>query len=280
MKRSDVQVGVLRIEGTNSEDETAEAIRACGARAELVHMNQLDASKVTKDEFRRILDYHALVFPGGFSAGDYIRAGAIWAARLKSRHAKEIEGFVREGKPVLGVCNGFQVLVELGLLPNVGGEILPEVPEAVLARNDSARYECRPVLLRHENRGRCVVTRRIPTGQVRGLIAAHGEGRLTYPRGRSEQILRDLERDDRLVFRYVDPEGNLGAYPWNPNGAPGNVAGVTNSSGTVMGLMPHPERAFYGWHHPDWTRTGRDPAGPGDGRDIFEGLLDYCEKRL
>ena len=280
MRRGEVTVGVLRIEGTNSEDETAESVEACGGRAELVHMNQLDASKVDEADFRRLDEYHALVFPGGFSAGDYIRAGAIWAARMKARHGKELEAFVREGRPVLGVCNGFQVLVELGLLPNLGHAILPEVPEAVLHRNDSAHYECRPVLLRHDNRARCGLTRRIPTGKVGTFIAAHGEGKLLYPRERQEQILRDLDRDDRVVFRYVDPEGNLGAYPWNPNGAPGGIAGITNEAGNVLGLMPHPERAFYGWQHPEWTRGTIAPEAPGDGRAVFEGLLDYCEKRL
>lgn len=283
-RRSDIKVGVLRIEGTNSEDETAAAIRDLGAQAELVHMNQLDASKVVKEDFRRLTDYHALLFPGGFSAGDYIRAGAIWAARLRAKHGKELEQFVAEGRPVGGICNGFQVLVETGLLPAVGHRILPDVPEAVLHLNQSAHYECRPVLLRNENRGACLWTRDVKHGEVHTSVAAHGEGQLLFPRDKQDSILKDLVANDQVVFRYVDPDGNLGGYPWNPNGAPGNLAGITNREGNVFGMMPHPERSFWRWMHPDWTRdvvlSGADPGAPGDGWGVFESMLRAVERKF
>lgn len=281
-KRSSIKIGILRIEGTNSEDETAEAIRELGAVPDIVHMNQLDPAKVPRDELRRIEDYSGLIFPGGFSGGDYIRAGAIWAARLKSRHAKELESFVAEGKPIAGLCNGFQVLVETGLLPNVGHALMPQVPEAVLSLNESSHYECRPVLLRNENRGRCVFASAMKHGEVRTMIAAHGEGKLLFPRDRQDAILRELVENDQIVFRYVDPSGSLAGYPWNPNGAPANVAGLTNRDGNVFGMMPHPERAFHRYNHPDWTRDwvleGKSPEGLGDGAAVFESMLRHIEK--
>jgi phosphoribosylformylglycinamidine synthase len=279
--RNDIKVGVLRIEGTNSEDETARCFSALGAKAELVHMNQLDRSKVEPEDFRRLDDYHVLMFPGGFSAGDYIRAGAIWAARLKSKHPKELEAFVAEGKPVGGICNGFQVLVELGLLPSLGHKVvMSETPQGVLYLNDVAHYECRPVLLRHDNKGSCAFTKNLRPGEVRTISSAHGEGKLLFPKEKQQKILKDLEKNDQIVFRYVDPDGNLAGFPWNPNGAPGNVAGITNREGNVFGMMPHPERAFDRVQHQDWTRDGAPPEGAGDGRDYFESVLRYVEKKF
>jgi phosphoribosylformylglycinamidine synthase subunit PurQ / glutaminase len=192
-----------------------------------------------------------------------------------------VEAFVREEKPVIGICNGFQVLVELGLLPGTGHEVLPREPQAVLHVNDSAHYECRPVRLKHENRGRCVFTRDVPHGHVGVSIASHGEGKLLFPRDEQTRILKDLEDNDQIVYRYVDDAGERAGYPWNPNGAPGNVAGITNESGTVFGMMPHPERAFHGWQHPDWTRRGPAAAdAPGDGRSVLEGVVKYVERKF
>ncbi|MHB8604145.1 MAG: phosphoribosylformylglycinamidine synthase subunit PurQ [Thermoplasmatota archaeon] len=283
LSRSDVKVGVLRIEGTNSEEETARCFRELGAQAELIHMNQLDSAKVPEEDVRHLDDYHALVFPGGFSAGDYVRAGALWAARFKSSHRKELESFVADGKPVGGICNGFQVLVELGLLPTLGHSIMSPEPQAVLHINDSSRYECRPVFLRHTSRGSCVFTRGIRHGEVRTIIASHGEGKLLFPTAKTQKILDELEANDQIVFRYVGPNGEAApAYPWNPNGAPGAIAGLTNSEGTVFGMMPHPERVFSRYQHPDWTRADRRGAidGAGDGRAVFESMLQYVEKRF
>ncbi len=275
------KVAVLRIEGTNSEDETVEAFRELGADAEAVHMNQLDAEKVPKGDHRRLDDYDVLVFPGGFSAGDYIRAGAIWAARFKSRYGDDLEDFVASGRPVLGICNGFQVLVELGLLPTLEDH-MAEVPEAALHLNDSDHYECRPVLLRHETDGSCVFTRNLPRGEVVTSIASHAEGKFLLPFEQEEELLRKLEARDQVVFRYVTPDGDdptATPYPWNPNGSPGGIAAVSNPQGNVLGMMPHPERVFYRWQHPDWTRTHDDPDGPGDGRVVFQSVLDHLAGR-
>ena len=281
MKRADIKVGVLRIEGTNSEEESARCFRRLGCQAELVHLKQLLAIDTWKGEDRDLMDYHVLFFPGGFSAGDYVRAGAIFAARLKVGLGKELEEYVKSGRLVMGVCNGFQIITEAGLLPNLHGT-LSDVPEACLFTNDSAHYECRPVYLKHVNRGRNAFTRKIPENEVRVIQSAHGEGKFLVDRKEESRILKDLEANDQLVFRYVDPKGEYVGYPWNPNGGPMNIAGVCNREGNVFGMMPHPERVFYRHTHPDWTRTGLNVRGAdvGDGRAVFESAVEHLERKF
>ena len=278
MKKQDVKIGIIRIEGTNCEQESLDAFKRLGANPEFVHLKQLLHIDCNKDEKRDIFDYHCIMMPGGFSAGDYIRGGAIFAARMKSKLEKDLKEFVKQEYLVLGVCNGFQVLIELGLLPGID-EIMSSVPKAVLAINDSNRYECRPTLLKHENNGKCVFTSKIPKGDVRLIPSAHNEGKLLFPLDNQNNYLKQLEKNDQIVFRYVDPDGNYAGYPWNPNGSISNLAGICNHVGNVFGMMPHPERTFYRHQHPDWTNTGlKDNVG--DGRAIFESVMDYICKRF
>lgn len=281
VKRSDIRVAVLRIEGTNNEQEMHDAFAQLGAKPELVHLNQLVKKDLPKEEKRSLADYHVLMLPGGFSAGDYIRAGAIYAARMKAAIPKDLEAFVAAEKPIGGMCNGFQILVELGLLPGRGAK-LPLFPDAVLNRNDSALFECRPTLLKHRSRGRCVFTRRIPHGEVRTIPSAHAEGKFMVPTAEQEKILQRLWDDDQIVFTYTDPAGkDKPAYPWSPSGSLGGISGITNEMGTVFGMMPHPERVFWRYQHPDWTRDpAHRPDDPGDGRAVFESVLEYVEKRF
>ncbi len=276
MKISQVKVCVLRIEGTNCEEEMFLSFKRLGAKPEKVHLKQLTGTDVTPEEKRSLSDYHILALPGGFSAGDYVRAGAIFAARMKSRLSGDLVDFVKSGKPVLGICNGFQILVELGLLPAMSG-IMSDVPEAVLGTNDSARFECRPTLLKKVNRGSCVFTTKIPADKISMIPSAHAEGKLMFSMENQTKILKELEDNDQIVFKYVDPEGNIAGYPWCPNGATDNIAGICNKDGTVFGMMPHPERVFFRYSHPDWTRN---PDGPGDGRAFFESVLEYASKKL
>jgi phosphoribosylformylglycinamidine synthase len=278
--RRDVKVAVLRIEGTNNEQEMWDAFHDLGAKPELVHLNQLVKKDLPADERRSLADYHLLMLPGGFSAGDYIRAGAIYAARMKSAIPKDIEQFVAAEKPIGGMCNGFQILVELGLLPGHGAK-LPIFPDAVLNRNDSALFECRPTLLKHENKGRCVFTRKIPHRQVRLIPSAHAEGKLMLPSEEQEKRLRALWENDQVVFTYTTPEGGRAGYPWSPSGSLDGIAGITNETGTVFGMMPHPERVFHRYQHPDWTRdAAHKPDDAGDGRAVFESVLEYVERKF
>lgn len=271
MKPSDVKVCVVRIEGTNCEDEMARAFESVGAKAEKVHLKQL-LGQCRGDLRRDLSDYDVLAFPGGFSAGDYVRAGAIFAARIRAGLGREVRTFVEDGRPVLGVCNGFQILVELGLLPGTDA-VMSEVPEAALYTNDSGRFECRPTFLRNDNGGRCIFTCDMGKGEVFQCPSAHAEGKLM---GRSPDFIPGLERNDQVVFRYVTPSGGRPSYPWNPNGSPGDIAGICNSEGNVMGMMPHPERVMTPYTVSDWTRH---PLDQGPGMKIFAGAMKYLSKR-
>jgi phosphoribosylformylglycinamidine synthase len=277
MRIEDVKVCVLFIEGTNCEEESFWAFKRLGANSEKVHLKQLIGSDVDENERRDLLDYDIVMLPGGFSAGDYVRAGAIFGARIKSTLADELVNFGKEGRPILGICNGFQVLVELGLLPAFDGFMSP-VPQVALSTNDSAKYECRPSLLKHENRGNCVFSKNLPKEKTILVPVAHTEGKFMVPQGREEEILRKMEELDMLVFKYVDPEGNYAGYPWNPNGSLENIAGICNAEGNIFGMMPHPERVFYQYQHPDWTRKLEEKDG--DGKVIFESVLDYVTRKF
>lgn len=271
MNRGDVRVAVLTIEGTNAETEMLHAFRAAGADAELVHLNQLIRDDLPDRDRRDLFDYHVLMIPGGFSSGDYVRAGAIFGARLRAALGDELVDFVEAGRAVGGVCNGFQVLVEAGLLPGLDGTISDE-PRACLALNDSGRFECRPSLLMRD--AASPFTSEVPRGRPLKIPSAHAEGNLVLPDG----VYEELKANGQIAFRYVDPQGRHAGYPWNPNGSTGNVAGITNPEGNVFGMMPHPERACHGWLHGDWTRNGGD--GPGDGASVFESVLGYVEDRF
>ncbi|MEF8874639.1 MAG: phosphoribosylformylglycinamidine synthase subunit PurQ [Candidatus Thermoplasmatota archaeon] len=275
MKREDIKAAVLRIEGTNCEEESHLAFKRLGAQAEKVHLKQLLSKDVDEDEKRSFQDYDIVMIPGGFSAGDYIRAGAIFGARMKSALGDQLEEFVKSGKPVLGVCNGFQILVEMGLLPAVD-QTMSEVPKAALETNDSNRFECRPTLLQVEDNSNCVFTQSYSEGEIVLYPSAHKEGKFVL----DEEIpVEELEQNGQVVFRYTAPEGNEPEYPWNPNGSLAHIAGICNPEGNVLGLMPHPERVFHPYTNPDWTRCGLDKSR-GDGRPLFKSALSYVEKNF
>ncbi len=261
------------MEGTNCEEETKTAFEEVGIEAELVHLKQLtgDAPR----ELRRDLsDYQILMFPGGWSAGDYVRAGAIFAARIKSKLIGDIKEFVDNGNLVGGICNGFQILIELGLLPGFDG--VTDEPQAALTTNLNARFQCRPVYLRHVNK--CRFTGEIRVDQVLQIPVAHAEGRLTFGE-REEEFLEKLIDNDQIIFRYCREDGKYaeGVFPWNPNGSLYDIAGICNPQKNVLGMMPHPERIIHKIQHCDWTRTDADKTG--DGRLFFESIAEYVKKK-
>ena len=272
--RRTLPIAILAIEGTNCDAELATALRTLGARPEIVHLNQLKKDRVTPPERRRLMDYTVAFFPGGFSAGDYVRAGAIFAARVRSSIGRELEDFVRDGRLVGGICNGFQILTELGLLPGrPGGRLGP--PGAALVTNDSNRFECRPTFVAWQG-GQFPPLRAWPEGERLYLPSAHAEGKLILP-GPSGSRLRELEAAGQVLFRWVTPEGKVAHYPWNPNGSEGNVAGLSNPEGNVFGLMPHPERSFFAVQGPQWTRSTH-PEGRDGGARFLEAILSYAER--
>ncbi|HYK93209.1 MAG TPA: phosphoribosylformylglycinamidine synthase I [Thermoplasmata archaeon] len=276
MARERLKIAIVSIEGTNNDEELFVAMKTLGARPEIVHLKQLEGRDVARSEVRRLFDYQVLLFPGGFAAGDYVRAGAILAARVRAAIGPELESFVKDGRLVGGVCNGFQVLTELGLLPGRRGGRLG-TPEAALMTNDSGRYECRPTFLAWQG-GRFPPLAETPTGSRYMFPSGHAEGKLVLG-GDAERKLHELEAAGQVLFRWVAPDGSWATYPWNPNGSPGNVAGLTNPEGNVFGLMPHPERGFFHWQAPDWTRTGT-ADGWGDGHRFFDSILRYAERHL
>lgn len=272
MKLEDIKVCVLRIGGTNCDRETQRAFQDLTMHAEVVHFNQLV-------KLQNLLDHHILVIPGGFSYGDYVHAGTIWAKRLLTKLGKQIERFLSEERPILGICNGFQVLVEAGLLPLFDG-ISPS-PEAALGTNTPSGYNCRWVYLKHESRGNCAFTIEVPQGQVIRIPVAHSEGRFTFSKETEKEQLCRLVENDQLVLRYCQPNGEYanGGYPSNPNGSLDDIAGICDPSGTVFGLMPHPERAYYGWQLPDWTKS-EEISRYGDGKLIFASIAKHLMKKF
>jgi phosphoribosylformylglycinamidine synthase len=178
----------------------------------------------------------------------------------------DVREYVENGYALVGVCNGFQVLIELGLLPGIKG--ISESPEACLAVNESCRFECRPTLLRHENV--CPLTSKIKKGKILLIPSAHMEGKMIFPRGKAEKFIEEINENRQIVFRYVDCEDNITGYPWNPNGSFFSIAGMCNPEGNVLGMMPHPERAFNTWQQSDWNK--------GDGKGIFESIVDYITR--
>jgi phosphoribosylformylglycinamidine synthase len=262
----------MRVGGTNCDAETKRAFDELGTIAEILHFNE-----VVKNN--RLLDYNSLVFPGGFSYGDYVRAGAIWATGTITKFRRDLKRFVEEERPILGICNGFQVLIEAGLLPAFEG--ISEYPKATLATNIPIGYRCNWVYLKHENSGNCIFTKNIPKGKVLRIPIGHGEGRFLFAKEKKAKYLEKLCENDQLVLRYCNKNGAPAndEFPINPNGSFHDIAGICNPQGTVFGLMPHPERAFYGWQLPDWTKT-ETMSMFGDGKLVFQSMVEYLKKRF
>jgi phosphoribosylformylglycinamidine synthase I len=183
MYPEEIRVCVMRVGGTNCDAETQRAFRELGVQAESVHVNELVKR-------RNLLDYSVLVFPGGFSFGDYVRSGVIFARHLSVNLAKEMETFIDEGRPILGICNGFQILVEYGLLPGFKG--ISVYPEATLTTNEPAGFKCQWTYLKQENKGKCLFTSKIPVGKVISLPIAHGEGRLLFPKEQGKLLTASI----------------------------------------------------------------------------------------
>ena len=271
MKREDIKVLLMRAPGTNCDLETVRAFRDLGVQADLVHVQ-----KVFRD--KNLLDYDILVLPGGFSYGDYVRSGAIQAKEMEYRIGKEMVEFVDTGRPVIGICNGFQVLVETGFLPGFEGR--SQYPEAALA-NSSHGYQNRWIRMKNVGKGNCTMLAHVPEDHVISCPIAHGEGRFILPPDGREKLLQRLYDNDQIVWRYVKADGSFADGEWwdNPNGAFHDIAGICNPKGNVLGLMPHPERAYYGYLMPEWTKAGA-PENYGDGRIFFDSIVKYVESRF
>jgi len=267
---------VVRTAGTNCDKETAYAFSVFGCEAELVHINELVSGK------KKLAAYHILALPGGFTYGDDIAAGKVMANELRFKLAGQLKDFLAEGKLVIGICNGFQILVKSGLLPGCAearpgasdkaGENDDLEQQASLIINDSGSFQAEWVNLKSpQEESLCVWARDLPP--VIYLPIAHGEGKFMV---KDSAVLERLKRNNQIVFRYCSPSGELEGF--NPNGSLENIAGVCDATGRVLGLMPHPERHLYARQHPRWRASGEGSTG--DGFFIFRNGVEYVRKNF
>jgi phosphoribosylformylglycinamidine synthase len=259
MSYAKAKVLVFRAAGTNCDKETVYAFEQAGASVDVIHINKLRESPDT------LKNYQIAVFPGGFSFGDDIAAGKIFSVRMRHELGPQLNEFVQSDKLVLGICNGFQILVKAGLLPepNIQGEYSQKV---TLSDNDSGKFDDRWVWLKSFSK-KCKF---ISAGELIYLPIAHGEGKFIP---RDNDVLSQLHANDQVVFRYVDENGQPGSFPVNPNGSVDDIAGICDPTGRIFGLMPHPERHIMPTQGPHWTRLGgKSETG---GMKIFTKAVKY-----
>lgn len=264
------KVCVLRAPGTNCDSETAYAFDSCGGKSERIHLFQLIEQPQRLDEFQ------VLCVPGGFSYGDDIGAGVVFASALRGHLGDAIRRFLSADKLTLGICNGFQVLLKAGILPGGTPEAISaerDQAEATLTWNLNGKYTARWVHLKVNAPGN-VFLKGI---DELDLPIAHAEGRIVV---RGKEVLSDWKSKNQIALTYSEWKSEEGQsnpindrWSANPNGSTMDIAGLGDPTGRVLGLMPHPERFLFGTQHPQWTRLGL--TGDGAGRKIFQNAVDY-----
>jgi phosphoribosylformylglycinamidine synthase len=267
---SNVKTLVMTGYGLNCEGETTCAFELAGASVDCVHLNDLFADP------RRLLDYKILAFVGGFSFGDHLGAGTVLANRLRHRLGSELNEFITSGRLVIGICNGFQTMSRLGLVPALDGAYFKQ--QAALALNDQGVFRNDWITLKCNPESPCVFTKDI---DILPLPVRHGEGKFVMA---DSMALQNLERHGQVAMRYVHPEtANVAEeLPHNPNGSVNGIAGICDLTGRVFGLMPHPEAYLSPYNHPHWIRQKINGVLPeaGLGRKIFENAVQFAEKEL
>lgn len=269
--RSAVRVLVLTGLGLNCEVETAEAFRLVGASPEQVHLQDL----LEGSEERKLADYQIVTFVGGFAFGDHLGAGSVFANKIRWRLYDQLVRFIHAGGLALGICNGFQTMVRLGMVPGFDGDY--RTPRATLAPNDRLGYWDSWVRLKADPESPCVWTQGID--QI-DLPTRHGEGKFLAA---DTEILHRLQQGHQIAVRYVDDDGvPTQAWPANPNGSDKAVAGICDPTGRLFGLMPHPDAYLYPFQHPQWTRQrlSHDPPSEGAGLAIFRNGVDAAALHL
>ncbi len=251
--------------GLNCEEETAIAFERCGAKAEKIHLNDLLSGKRSMEAF------NIFAFIGGFSFGDHLGAGTVLANRLKFRMREQLAKFIGDGKLIIGICNGFQTMSRLGLLPALGGKYFTQ--QVALSHNDSGQFRDDWVHLKANPESPCVFTKGID--MIR-LPVRHGEGKLVA----KDDIIGEIISKNLHCLQYCDEKGDVGVgFPQNPNGSTLNIAGISDESGRIFGLMPHPEAFLSPYNAPDWTLNklkgvlGKD----GDGVKIFANAVEFAK---
>jgi len=269
--RRQVRVLILTGLGLNCEQETEAAFRMAGASPRRVHLLDVLAGRASV----RLADFTILSFIGGFAFGDHLGAGSVFANKIRWRLYDQLLELIERGGLALGICNGFQTMVRLGMLPGIDGDF--RTPRATLAPNDRLGYRDAWVRLVFEQDSPCVWTRGLDGME---LPTRHGEGKFL---AESPELLERLEAAGQVAARYVDDQGIATTeWPHNPNGSPRGVAGVCDPSGRLFGLMPHPDAYLYPFHHPHWRRRAVDGSGEeeGAGVAIFRNGVDSIAASL
>jgi len=268
------RVCVLRAPGTNCDVETAFAFETCGGQPERVHLFRLLERPALLDEFQIVC------IPGGFSYGDDIGAGVIFSRQLRGRLADAIGRFIQADKLVLGICNGFQVLLKAGILPGGAATWPPAIdrpPDATLTWNDNGKYTAVWVRLSAESPQNVFLRRitaiELPVAHAEGRIVARDPSVIESWRANGQITLCYQPQDDGHPSAAVGDRNTVLPFPDNPNGSTANIAGLGDPSGRILGLMPHPERFIHATQHPQWTR--RQLSGPGEGIRIFRNAVEY-----
>ena len=252
--------------GLNCEKETSKAFELAGAAVTQIHLNDLI-------ERKGVLEQHNILsFIGGFSFGDHLGSGTVLAYRIRCQLGEELGKFIAQGKLIIGICNGFQIMTRLGIIPSLNGRFTQEV---ALHHNDSGVFRNSWVNLKVNKESPCVFTKGIETLQ---LPIRHGEGKFVV---RDKQILEALEQKNLVCLRYADKKGEqTGQYPDNPNGSVNNIAGICSPSGRVFGLMPHPEANLSVYNHPQWIEHKFRLGRHGGGLKIFENAVDFIKYKV
>lgn len=259
--RKQIKVVVLAGFGLNCEVETARAFKLVGATVEIVHLTDL------LDARRHLSEFDIVAFPGGFAFGDHLGAGFVFANRIRHRIYDRLVEFIDRGGLAIGICNGFQMMTRLGMLPGLDGDY--RTPRATLAPNDHLGYRNAWVRLAVDSDSPCVWTRGLASLD---LPSRHGEGKFLVE---SPELMRRMEEAGQVAMRYVDADGQpTEDWPANPNGSPGGVAGVCDPSGRLFGLMPHPDAFLYRFQHPQWFCGGGGDLGEGQGLAVFRNGVD------
>jgi len=275
-----VKAMVLTGYGLNCDNETDFSLHLAGADSRRMHINEL-IGKAQSDSGGVLRDYRILVFGGGFSWADDHGAGVLMASKMKRHLGEALKAFVDAGNLILGICNGFQALVNLGLLPGFDGRYQDR--EVALTHNDSGNFIDAWVNLKINPESPSVFTRGIPRAE---FPVRHGEGKF-YAAG---DTIERLFQNNQVVLQYADENGGPadGRWPANPNGSLSDIAGICDSTGRIFGLMPHPEAFNHFTNHPDWTRRKQALARRGESIDreegggiaIFRNAVTYFEDRV
>ena len=255
------KVLILFAPGINRDGDLSIAFQKAGAESDIKPLSVLRETNIDWQH------YQILALPGGFSYADALGAGKLWALDLQIYFKEEIAGFVKAGKPVIGICNGFQTLVKSGILPGENGQA--KSPKATLTFNQRGHFECRWVHLLPLSE-KCLWTNGLTT--IIDCPIAHGEGNFQVE---NEGMLLALERNDQVAFQYITPDGSkaAGDYPYNPNGSVGDIAGICNPHGNVLGLMPHPEDHIFAFQNPN--RRSRQSFS---GLELFRNGVRYAQQ--